>query len=214
MEQDEKAMARSTLATDKAESEIARMDWSELEAAVSVCTRCDLCKSRTRTVFGKGNPQARWLFIGEGPGRQEDRQGIPFIGPAGKLLSSMTQAMDLDEARDVFITNIVKCRPTDDKGRDRPPTAEEAQACLPYLQRQIDLLTPDVMLALGKTAALTLLDMPAETAVGSLRGATHHYRNIPLVVTYHPAYLLRRLSDKGKAWSDLCLAMSHNAQRD
>lgn len=200
----------SSLATNTDGGDISRMDWEQLEHAVSECTRCDLCRSRTKTVFGKGNRQARWLFVGEGPGRQEDLQGIPFIGPAGKLLANMLRAIDLDDTRDVFITNIVKCRPTDAKGKDRSPTPEEAQACQPYLQRQIELLAPEVMMALGKTAALSLLELPAETPVGSLRGTTYHYRNIPLVVTYHPAYLLRKLSDKGKAWSDLCLAASHD----
>ncbi len=204
----------SSLTTNTDASVISRLDWEQLEQAVSVCTRCDLFKSRTKTVFGKGSRQARWLFIGEGPGRQEDLQGIPFIGPAGKLLANMVRAIDLNDARDVFITNIVKCRPTDDKGKDRSPTPEEAQACQPYLQRQIELLAPGVMMALGKTAALTLLELPADTPVGSLRGTTYHYRNIPLVVTYHPAYLLRKLSDKGKAWSDLCLAVSHDAHLD
>lgn len=196
------------------ELDISKMNWAQLEQAVSVCTRCDLCKSRTRTVFGKGNQQARWLLIGEGPGRQEDRQGIPFIGPAGKLLTNMVRATGLDEGHDTFITNVVKCRPTDDKGGDRPPTPQEAQACLPYLQRQIELLAPEVMLALGKTSALTLLELPADTPVGSLRGKTYHYRDIPLIVTYHPAYLLRKLSDKSKAWRDLCLALSHDARDD
>ncbi len=204
----------SAVVTTKDQSEISRMNWEQLEQAVSLCTRCELCKSRTKTVFGKGSRQARWLLVGEGPGRQEDLQGIPFIGPAGKLLANMVRSIDLDNARDVFITNVVKCRPTDDKGRDRAPTPEEAQACLPYLQRQIDLLAPEVMMALGKTSALTLLDLPPNTPVGRLRSETHHFRNIPLVVTYHPAYLLRKLSDKSKAWSDLCLALSHDAKHD
>ena len=189
------------------DADIAAMDWDALQAAVATCTRCDLCRSRTRTVFGSGDPKAAWLFVGEGPGRNEDQQGEPFVGPAGTLLDNMLAAMSLRRGRDVFIANIVKCRPTDATGKDRAPTPEEAAACRPYLQRQIALIQPQILVALGKVAAVTLLARDPGIAVSSLRGTVHRYGPLPLVVTYHPAYLLRALVDKRKAWEDLCLAM-------
>jgi uracil-DNA glycosylase len=191
---------------------IASMNWPQLQAAVAGCTRCGLCQNRTQTVFGIGDQQAKWLFIGEGPGRREDTVGEPFVGPSGKLLDNMLLAMGLARGNNAYIANIVKCRPTSADGSDRAPTQEEAAACRPYLERQIALIQPAVIVALGKTAALSLLGRDPETPVSSLRGSVHHYAGaqqsaIPLIVTYHPAYLLRRLADKGKAWSDLCLAM-------
>ncbi|MFC5473658.1 uracil-DNA glycosylase [Paraherbaspirillum soli] len=188
--------------------QVAELDWSQLQDAVAGCTRCGLCHGRRNTVFGVGDKQAKWLFIGEGPGRNEDMQGEPFVGPAGKLLDNMLVAMGLKRGDNAYIANIVKCRPTDDNGRDRPPSAEEVAACLPYLQRQIALIQPTVLVALGKTAALSLLELDPKTPVSTLRGKVHRYAGRPLVVTYHPAYLLRQLADKGKVWSDLCLAMS------
>jgi uracil-DNA glycosylase family 4 len=188
-------------------AEIARMDWEQLQAAVSVCTKCRLCETRKQTVFGAGTRKAKWLFVGEGPGYNEDLQGEPFIGAAGKLLDNMLAAMGLKRGVNAFIANIVKCRAADDDGRDRPPTADESAACLPYLERQIALIQPNVIVALGKTAALTLLGQDPNTPVSKLRGSVHQYVNVPLVVTYHPAYLLRKLDDKSKAWRDLCLAM-------
>lgn len=197
-------------------SEIAHMDWASLKTAVAGCTNCRLCDGRTKTVFGVGDEKAKWLFIGEGPGRSEDLQGAPFVGPAGKLLDNMLLAMGLKRGENAYITNIVKCRPTGVDGRDRPPTPEEAAACMPYLQRQIALIRPGIIVALGKTAALSLLGLDQNTSVAQLRGKVHRYTRsgipfdtgLPLVVTYHPAYLLRKLVDKGKTWSDLCLAMN------
>lgn len=191
---------------------IASMNWPQLQAAVAGCTRCDLCKNRTHTVFGIGDQQAKWLFIGEGPGRREDAVGDPFVGPSGKLLDNMLLAMGVARGNNVYIANIVKCRPAGEDGNDRAPTPEEVAACRPYLERQIALIQPAVIVALGKTAALSLLGRDPETPVSSLRGTVHYYAaaqqsTIPLIVTYHPAYLLRRLADKGKAWADLCLAM-------
>lgn len=186
---------------------ISRMNWDQLEAAVSSCTRCSLCKTRTKTVFGVGDQNARWMFIGEGPGRNEDLQGLPFVGPAGKLLDNMMIAMGLKRGENTYIANIVKCRPTDANKRDRPPEEDEANACMPYLQRQIALVQPTVIVALGKTAALTLLKLDPSTPVSRLRGKVYRHGEIPLIVTYHPAYLLRSLKDKSKAWADLCLAM-------
>ncbi len=189
------------------EPDIARMDWDQLKTAVSSCTRCNLCRTRTKTVFGVGDQKARWLFIGEGPGRNEDQQGLPFVGPAGKLLDNMMIAMGLKRGENTYIANIVKCRPTDVNKRDRPPEEDEANACMPYLQRQIALIQPTVIIALGKTAALSLLKLDPSTPVSKLRGEVHRHGEIPLIVTYHPAYLLRSLKDKSKAWADLCLAM-------
>jgi uracil-DNA glycosylase family 4 len=187
---------------------IAGMDWGKLKETVAACEQCGLCRGRKNTVFGVGDEKAKWLFIGEGPGRNEDLQGQPFIGPAGKLLDNMLQAIGLKRGDNAYIANIVKCRPTDENGKDRPPSAQEVAACLPYLQRQIALIQPTVLVALGKTAALSLLAMDPATPVSKLRGTVHRYQDLPLIVTYHPAYLLRQLGDKSKAWSDLCLAMS------
>ena len=186
----------------------AAMDWPQLQKAVAGCTACGLCRGRKNTVFGVGDSKARWLFIGEGPGRNEDIQGEPFVGPAGKLLDNILLAMGLARGQNAYIANIVKCRPTDENGRDRPPAADEVAACMPYLQRQIELIQPTVLVALGKTAALSLLGLDPSTPVSKLRGSVHRYAERPLIVTYHPAYLLRQLADKGKVWSDLCLAMS------
>jgi DNA polymerase len=189
----------------------AGLDWPALEQAVAACTACGLCHGRTNTVFGVGDRRARWFFVGEGPGRQEDLQGDPFVGPAGKLLDNMIGALGLQRGENTYIANVVKCRPLAADGGDRPPAAEEVATCLPFLQRQIDLVQPDVIVALGKSAAVSLLGLPADTPVASLRGQLHAYRGVPLVVTYHPAYLLRQPADKAKAWRDLCLAMTAHA---
>lgn len=200
-------LAASEVATSTSFADIAQMDWAQLKSVVASCTQCGLCKSRTQTVFGVGDQKAKWLFVGEGPGRNEDFQGEPFVGPAGKLLDNMFGAMGLKRGENTYIANIVKCRPTDASKRDRPPAAEEAAACIPYLERQIALIKPTVIVALGKTAAISLLKLDPTTPVGKLRGTVHRYADLPLIVTYHPAYLLRNLKDKSKAWADLCLAM-------
>ncbi|HEY6772710.1 MAG TPA: uracil-DNA glycosylase [Oxalicibacterium sp.] len=202
----ETAFAMADAAGDR-EATIAGMDWDALQSAVSGCTSCNLCTTRTKTVFGVGDRKARWMFIGEGPGRNEDQQGMPFVGPAGKLLDNMMVAMGLKRGENTYIANIVKCRPTDANKRDRPPEADESGACMPYLQRQIALIRPTVIVALGKTAALSLLQLDPSTPVSRLRGKVYRHGDIPLIVTYHPAYLLRNLPDKSKAWADLCLAM-------
>lgn len=191
---------------------VAAMNWSELKAEVAACVKCGLCRGRNNTVFGVGDEKAKWLFIGEGPGRNEDARGEPFVGPAGKLLDNMLQALGLRRGDNAYIANIVKCRPTDGSGKDRPPTAEESAACMPYLLRQIELIQPTVIVALGKTAALSLLELDPATAVSALRGKLHRYADRPLVVTYHPAYLLRSPADKRKAWADLCLAQQTYAR--
>ncbi len=181
------------------ELDAANLDWDALRLCIADCTRCELSKSRTQTVFGIGNQKAHWMIIGEAPGAEEDRRGEPFVGRAGKLLDEMLRA--IGESRDsVFIANILKCRPPE----NRDPKPAEAAACRSYLQRQIDLVQPKIILAVGKIAAQNLLG--CDDPVGRMREKTHDFNGIPLVVTYHPAYLLRSPSQKRKVWSDLCLA--------
>jgi DNA polymerase len=176
------------------------MDWAELRAAVHACRACALCAQRKQAVFGVGAEAAPWLFVGEGPGADEDELGDPFVGQAGKLLDGMLAAIGLARGREVYIANVVKCRPPG----NRTPTPEESQACAPFLDRQIELIGPRLIVALGKTAASRLLG--TEASLGSLRGRAHRYRGRTVVVTYHPAYLLRTLPDKAKAWEDLLFA--------
>ena len=174
--------------------------WEELRALAAECRACGLCQQRKQAVFGVGSETAPWLFVGEGPGADEDQQGDPFVGQAGRLLDSMLGAIGCRRGREVYIANVVKCRPPG----NRTPTHEEALACAPFLDRQIELLQPKLIVALGKTAATRLLG--TEASLASLRGRVHRYRDIPVVVTYHPAYLLRTLQDKSKAWEDLLFA--------
>lgn len=188
-------------------SEIALMDWSQLQATVAACRECDLCQKRNQTVFGSGDRQAKWLFVGEGPGRTEDRQGKPFVGTAGKLLDGMLSAMGLKRDANVYLANVVKCRSTDANGADHAPSPQQIASCKPYLERQIALLQPAVIVALGKTAALALLGCEPDTRLSSLRGRLHRVKQTPTVVTYHPAYLLRNPIAKREAWDDLCLAL-------
>jgi DNA polymerase len=194
-------------------ADFSALDWDELEATIRDCVRCGLCRSRTHAVPGTGDRNASWLFVGEGPGHSEDLEGEPFVGPAGKLLDNMLKAMQLARGVDTYIANIVKCRPIDPDGRDRPPVQNEVAACRPFLERQIDLIKPTVIVALGKTAATSLLGLNEETSLASLRGEPHSYRGIPVVVTYHPAYLLRKPEEKAKSWRDLCLAKSLHDER-
>ena len=177
-------------------------DWSSLKATVHGCTACKLRASCTQTVFGVGEEKADWMFVGEGPGVEEDVVGEPFVGDAGKLLDNMLSAMKLKRSKNVFITNVVKCRPPD----NRPPAADEITSCMPYLQRQIALVQPKIIVALGKTAATSLLGYDA--TLTSLRRRLHDYQGIPLVVTYHPADLLHAPLEKAGAWQDLCLALA------
>ena len=174
-------------------------DWDELRACVAECTRCALAESRTHTVFGVGNPDADWMIIGEAPGAEEDRQGEPFVGRAGKLLDQMLIAIG-QSRESVFIANILKCRPPN----NRDPKPDEAAACRDYLEQQIALVRPRIVLAVGRIAAQNLLG--SDEPVGRMRGRPHDLDGVPLVVTYHPAYLLRSPSQKRKSWSDLCLA--------
>ncbi|HET9577897.1 MAG TPA: uracil-DNA glycosylase [Usitatibacter sp.] len=174
--------------------------WEQLRVLVSECRACSLCDKRKQAVFGVGHESAPWLFVGEGPGADEDELGEPFVGQAGKLLDSMLAAIGCKRGREVYIANVVKCRPPG----NRTPTAQEAAACGPFLDRQIELIAPRVIVALGKSAATRLLG--TEASLASLRGKVHRYRGIPVVVTYHPAYLLRTLPEKAKAWEDLVFA--------
>jgi uracil-DNA glycosylase family 4 len=174
--------------------------WLRLKQAVTDCFRCQLSETRTHTVFGVGDENADWLFIGEGPGAKEDETGEPFVGQAGKLLDQMLAAIRLKRGDNVYITNIVKCRPPG----NRNPSLNEARQCEPYLISQIELIKPKLIVALGKVAAQNLLK--CDDSISSLRGKVHYFSNIPLIVTYHPAYLLRSLPEKAKAWKDLCFA--------
>jgi uracil-DNA glycosylase len=176
--------------------------WEALRAEVLQCTRCPLHLTRTQGVFGVGPRRADWLVIGEAPGAEEDRRGEPFVGAAGQLLDAMLRAIGLDRTKNVYIANVLKSRPPG----NRDPRPEEVAACLPFLVRQIALLRPKIMLAVGRIAAQNLL--ATDVPLGRLRGQVHHFGelNTPLVVTYHPAYLLRTPADKRKAWEDLKFA--------
>lgn len=184
--------------------DVQKADWATLEAQVKACTACGLCEARTQAVFGIGVLDADLMVIGEGPGAEEDEMGLPFVGPAGQLLDAMLKAIDYARApnegqQGVYIANIVKCRPP----RNRDPRPEESAACRAYLERQIALVQPKLILAVGGVAAKNLLE--TEDAVGRMRGKLHHYghQQTPLMVTYHPAYLLRSPGEKRKAWEDL-----------
>jgi uracil-DNA glycosylase len=195
---------------------IATLAWGPLQDAVASCTACGLCESRKQTVFGVGHAQADWMIVGEAPGEQEDLQGEPFVGPAGQLLDQMLRAVGQsrradsgegreddqagDPAKRFFIANTLKCRPP----RNRNPEPDELARCEPFLKRQLALVQPKLILVMGRFAVKQLLK--SDEAIGKLRGRVHRYEGIPVVVTYHPAYLLRNMPDKAKAWEDLCLA--------
>jgi uracil-DNA glycosylase len=174
--------------------------WPQLKQLVPGCTACALHKSRTQTVFGVGDEDADWMLIGEAPGAEEDRLGEPFVGQAGRLLDHMLAAIGLQRGDNVYIANVLKCRPP---GNRNPEPAEVAK-CAPHLTRQIELVRPKLIVAMGRFAAQTLLG--SDASIASLRGRVHAYAGVPLIVTYHPAYLLRTLPDKAKAWADLVLA--------
>jgi DNA polymerase len=187
---------------------VERMDWDELQGVVACCTACGLCKTRTNTVFGVGSREAEWMVIGEAPGAEEDLKGEPFVGQAGRLLDSMLAAAGLDRgatgARAVYIANVVKCRPPS----NRNPEPDEAARCEPFLRRQIELLAPRLIVLMGRVAAQAILGTDA--SIAALRARAHRIDvagvQVPVIVTYHPAYLLRNLADKAKVWADLCRA--------
>ncbi len=174
--------------------------WDELAATVRECRLCGLCETRTQTVFGTGDRGARLMVVGEAPGAEEDRQGEPFVGRAGMLLNAMLRAAGFERG-DVFIANVLKCRPPN----NRDPSDEEAGKCLPYLRRQIELVAPAAILCVGRIAAQRLLD--TDQPIGRLRGRVHDFDGVPVIVTYHPAYLLRAPGEKRKSWDDLKLAL-------
>jgi DNA polymerase len=193
---------------------IAAMDWAELQATVTACRACALYQGRTQAVFGMGSRRADWMVVGEAPGEQEDRLGQPFVGPSGKLLDRMLAAIGVsrqaeappnpappEKLRGVYIGNVLKCRPPG----NRNPQPDEVACCEPYLRRQVALVQPKTILAMGRFAVQSLLQ--TSDPIGRLRGRVHHYQGVPVIVTYHPAYLLRSLSEKAKAWQDLCLAL-------
>ena len=200
-----------------ARADVSQADWGQLQEAVRGCTACSLCQTRKQTVFGVGTPpddgksgaRVDVMIVGEAPGENEDLQGEPFVGAAGQLLDQMLRSMGLTRSEDpgldpkqqVYIANTLKCRPP----RNRNPERMELERCEPFLVRQIELVQPKLILAMGRFAVQALLR--TDEAIGKLRGRVHRYQGVPLVVTYHPAYLLRNLSDKAKAWEDLCLAM-------
>ena len=182
------------------DARIAALSWDEFAADVDACTACGLCKTRHKSVPGVGDIRAEWLFVGEAPGAEEDARGEPFVGQAGRLLDNMLAALGMARGRNVYIANVLKCRPPN----NRTPEPFEAAACQPYLARQVELLRPKLIVALGKSAATLLLG--TEASIASLRGRVHQYQGVPLIVTYHPAYLLRSLPDKAKSWEDMLLA--------
>lgn len=186
--------------TDARAARIARMDWDELARAVQECRACELCKQRQQAVLGVGDRQADWLFVGEGPGAEEDARGEPFVGQAGKLLDAMLAAIGLRRGENVYIANAVKCRPEG----NRTPHADEMAACRPFLMRQVELLQPRIMVLLGKAAVHSVLG--EDKSLASMRQKLFRAGEVPVLVTYHPAYLLRNLPEKAKAWEDLCLA--------
>jgi DNA polymerase len=181
--------------------------WEELEAGIAACTRCGLHQGRQKAVPGMGDHNAPWFFVGEGPGAEEDQQGEPFVGQAGRLLDNMLGALDLERGKGVYIANVVKCRTP----HNRNPEQGEREACLPWLHRQIEWVRPRVLVLLGKVAAESLLGSTG--ALSALRGTVHEWQGIPVVVTWHPAYLLRSPLHKQEAWQDLCLARKTLQQR-
>lgn len=185
---------------DTRNARIAELAFDALVEDIARCTACGLSATRTHAVPGVGAVDATWMFVGEAPGADEDAQGEPFVGAAGQLLDNMLQALGLERSTNVFIANVLKCRPPN----NRTPEPAEALACSPYLDRQIELIAPRLIVALGRSAACRLLDTDAPVA--SLRNRVHRYRNTPLIVTYHPAYLLRTPADKSLAWQDLLFA--------
>jgi uracil-DNA glycosylase family 4 len=179
---------------------VEHMTWEELKAKVSACTDCKLRAGCTQTVFGVGDEKAQWMLVGEAPGAEEDRLGEPFVGQAGRLLDNMLASIDLARGKNVYIANVLKCRPPG----NRNPEPDEVAKCAPHLLRQIGLIRPKLIVAMGRFAAQTLLGTDA--TIASLRGRVHSYAGVPLIVSYHPAYLLRNLPDKAKAWADLLFA--------
>ena len=205
-----RAAPEPVLQNDDRAARIALMEWPDLKTAVAECRACGLCKTRKNAVFGVGDEASDWMIVGEAPGAEEDERGEPFVGQAGRLLDSMLASIGLSRrspGKDgVYIANVLKCRPPG----NRNPEPDEVARCSPHLVRQIQLVKPKIILAMGRFAAQTILETDA--TIGSLRGRRFAYQGVPTVVTYHPAYLLRNLPDKAKAWEDLCFAKGVLAQ--
>ena len=195
------AEAPQSQVQERAATGIELMEWDELARTVAECRGCALCNGRRNTVFGVGDRQADWLIVGEAPGEIDDLQGEPFLGQDGLLLDNMLRALGLNRRQKVYVANVLKCRPPG----NRNPEPQELAQCEPFLRRQVELLQPRIILAMGRFAVQAMLQ--STEPIGKLRGQVHRYNGVPLVVTYHPAYLLRNLADKGKAWADLCLAL-------
>ena len=191
---------RRTESSPDREAEIAAMSWDQLIVSIASCTACKLCSTRIRTVPGVGDRAPSWMVVGEAPGENEDKRGEPFVGKAGQMLDAMLAAVGKNRSEGVYIANVIKCRPPD----NRNPEADEIAACTPYLQRQIALAQPKLLLAAGKFSAQTLLNR--EDTVAAMRAAGGQYEGVPVVVTYHPSYLLRSPLEKAKAWDDLMKA--------
>jgi DNA polymerase len=194
------ASADAGAPTDARARRIASLDLAGLAEDATGCTACGLCRTRRNAVPGVGDARADWMFVGEAPGAEEDASGEPFVGQAGRLLDNMLASLGLARTRSVYIANVLKCRPPN----NRTPEPAEVEACRPYLERQVELVAPKLIVALGRSAASTLLGVDA--TIASLRGRVHRLHGRPLIVTYHPAYLLRTLPDKAKAWEDLLFA--------
>ena len=191
---------RSKVESAPAADKLAAGEWITLRQAVPACTACGLHKTRTQTVLGVGDERAQWMLVGEAPGAEEDRLGEPFVGQAGKLLDNMLAAIGLKRGENVYIANVLKCRPPG----NRNPEPDEVAKCTPFLKQQIALIRPKLIIAMGRFAAQTLL--ATDASISSLRGRVYQYEGVPLIVTYHPAYLLRNLPDKAKSWADLVFA--------
>ena len=198
--------AASVAARAQADATTGSLDWPALRERVANCTACKLCEGRRQTVFGVGNERAHWMIVGEAPGEQEDQQGEPFVGKSGRLLDNMLRAVALtretaEPSRQVYIANTIKCRPPG----NRNPEPAELERCEPYLARQLQLVQPRIIVAMGRFAVQSLLR--SSEPLGRLRGRVHRYEGVPLIATYHPAYLLRNPEEKARAWDDLCLAV-------
>ena len=194
------------------DEEIATMDWAQLRAAIASCTRCGLCASGSKPVYGSGARQAKWVIAAGATTAADEKQGQPIAGDAGKLLVNMLAAVDLSRETDAWVTNLIKCRPSSANGGDRAPTMDEANACRPYLQREVALTGAGMVLTMGQIAANGLLGKPLAEPLSAARGAVHALGEVPLVSTLHPGELLRRGADKALAWSDLCLAKAHDGR--
>lgn len=194
------------------EEEIAVMDWGQLRAAIASCTRCGLCAGGSKPVYGSGARQAQWLIAAGATTAADEKEAQPMAGDAGKLLVNMLAAVELSRDTSAWVTNLIKCRPTSANGGDRAPTMEEANACRPYLAREVALTGAGMVLTMGQIAANGLLGKPLAEPLSAARGAVHALGDVPLVSTLHPGELLRRGADKALAWSDLCLAKAHDGR--